>query len=247
MSGFYASQWKTQITNRATSYVGDLNTLVGDDDYGNNALASTYTTGGGAVTFDSGLSGGVARLRTGGIILVASNAETYNEGGGHMIGNPTNESWYAHARCKFIGSLNAVNSAIPIGIQSGVAASGVADYIQFGYNGALGAETTYLSLVLELNSGGGGPLQRTTVSTNKAPDFTNWRDYAILRKLDTGLGIDKLIVLIDDEEVLNLDGPFPHLTANPAFRYSWAYNAASATPNAAEMLTDNTCILVKGV
>lgn len=240
MSGFFASQWINQVTNRTTSYVGDLNTLIAVDEYSNNSLDATFTTGGGSINYQNGISGGVARLRSGATALLSGNAVTFNEGGAHLIGSPLNESWMAHARCKFSGTITNVDTIHTIGVQDGAIGAVTADFVGFGIEGT--QDTQMLCLTVALS--GGTPAYHMSIV---AADFDNWHDYAILRKLDTALGIDKLICLVDDTEVLNLDGPFAELTPNPVYRYTWVSNGPAALgPNNTDLYTDNTCVIVKG-
>jgi hypothetical protein len=222
------SAWKKQVRSRASRVNQDLNVLV-ENDFETDAPAAAITFATGAVTYDTGLSGGVARLRTG--AGPSAIAGVYNAGGAALVGNPTAESWYAHARCWIKNTPTGTTGFAVIGVQD---TGGIGQYVALGLAATYSA--TYLVLLMDL----GGGLVTPAVSS-VAADLTGFHDYGIGRDAVN----DKFYALVDDTPILELDGPFANLTALPSNFYSSIQ--ATLLGQDVQMWVDNIAVVAKGV
>lgn len=219
------SNWKHEVMQLARRVDQNLNLLFSND-YDTNADAAGHTNLSGTVTYDTGVTGGVARLKTG--IVANSYAIAYNAGGATLIGSPLNESWYAHSRCS-IRDIPTVSNYLCVTIQDTFGTPN--EYVSFGY------WTTYSTIYLTLIVSDAGGTVATV--TNVAADLINFHDYAIGRDVVN----DKLYAMLDGVPILELDGPFATLTSNPCFSYSGV--ARDVLGDDIELWVDNTASVVK--
>lgn len=223
------SAWKAEVMQRALRVNLDLNLLI-DNEFDASSAASTSVGGTGTVAYDTGLTGGVARLRTG--ILLGSSTTIYNAGGSILVGNPKTESWYAHSRCAIQDVPTSQTKFHCIGMQDTPATTGV--WVAFGLLGQY--DMTYLTL--EMNLGGGS---FDFWVSKVAAEIGVFRSYGIGRDAVN----DKVYALVDNNPILELDGPFPNLTVNPCFFYSFIGTGTGAQD--VELWVDNIATVVQQV
>jgi hypothetical protein len=227
MSG--VSMWKTEAMQRALSIDQSLNVIVAND-FETNTDSSSATTLSGTVTYDTGLTGGVARIKSGAISL--ATAIVYNAGGSALIGQPLNESWYVQSRC-WIKNAPVHYGFACVGIQDTTGAG--PQYVTFGFIGDY--DPTYLVLLMSIADG-----SIIQVTTNVPADTSQFHDYGIGRDVVN----DKLYALYDGTPALELDGPFPKLTSNPCFEFAGIINPNISAENI-ELWIDNIAAVVKQV
>lgn len=220
------SAWKTQVMQRALSIDASLNLLIAND-FEVSSAATGYTNTSGTVTYDTGLSGGVVRLRGG--VLGFAISGVYNAGGSALVGSPLNESWYSESRAWIKNAPVTSTFYAAIGMQN--IASG--EFVELGMR----ALTSTENLVLTITNGAG----TTTIDTNVAADLANFHGYGLGRDVVN----DKIYAMVDGVPILELDGPFANLTALPAVFYS----SLQTTPlgQDCEIWVDNIATVVKSV
>lgn len=205
--GFGESEWKQIVMGRAQRVVSSRIRRLISNDLDTDSATATATSLTGTVTFDTDLTGGVARVRTGGSLVGGAYAVMFNAGQSILVRSPNAESWYAHARCWIKDAPLALTDFFCIGLQDMI--GGAAQNVAFGLLG------TYNTTLLTLEMTGAGT---TSYATTVVADLNGFHDYGIGYSYER----DAFYALVDNDVVLELAGPFANLTANPCFFYSAA-------------------------
>jgi hypothetical protein len=223
------SYWKVQAMSRALQVDPSMN-LMTENDYDTSSESSTFTFLTGTVSYDTGVTGGVVKLKTG--ALGTAEAMAYNSGGSFLVGSPINESWYVQARCWMKTKPIGETEYFCVGLADRSAQAN-RQYVAFG----LIAQEDDTFLTLNMNAATGSIY---SVTSRFAADLTTFHDYGIGRDVVN----DKVYALVDGMPVLELDGPFELLTTKPCFCFSGVI-ADSGLGQNVELWADNIATVVK--
>lgn len=223
------SAWKKEAMQRAAMVDQELSVLFAND-FETNVLADGTSYLSGSVSYDTGLSGGVARLRTG--VTATAWTQVFNAGGAEIISSPQGQSWYVEARCLINDTPSATTRFDAVGFKD-TPGSGAGQYMGFGLIGSI--DTTYLSLEI---SGAGTTSWTSTV----AADLNVLHAYGVGRRISATE--DKLFAMVDGAPILEIDGPFADLTSNSCFMYSFVGTGAGAQD--VQMWVDRIAACIKG-
>jgi hypothetical protein len=209
-SGFGESEWRQLVVGTAQRIVSPRLRRLHANDFDTDTAADMNTFGTGTVTYDTGETGGVARLRSGAVVIfVGAGAGVLNAGGGTLVKSPRDESWYTEARVCLRDTALATTRYTCVGMQDTLV--GTPEVIGLGLHGD--HSTTLLSLVMSV---GGGPeveFMTTIPADISATGTPRYHRYGIGRDAAN----DKFYATYDRQVVLDLTGPFADLTVNPCF------------------------------